>query len=79
MDKKLSTPTALQLKLRIVELGLRNLDVARAASDQLSDKDHLSEQMITRLITGRKKPSRSQAEALASVLDCPVADFFFRY
>lgn len=64
------------LKLRLVGLGMRNLDVARSASALLSDEDRLSEQMITRIITGRKIPNEVQAAALAAVLDCPVADLF---
>jgi len=76
MNKKLTTPKASRLKLRIVELRMRNLDVARTASDLLPPEEHLSEQMITRLITIRKIPSRAQAAALATVLDCVVADLF---
>ena len=65
-----------QFKLAIVAAGLKNQQVADRANERLPPHERLTEQAITRIITGRRRPSALQQEALSRVLERPVTELF---
>jgi len=65
-----------RLKLAIVERGLKNYEVAERAGDFLDPDETLTEQAITRIITGRMIASAAQRDAIARVLECSEHDLF---
>ena len=70
------TNMRLNLKLRIVELGLKHQLVALKANKNLAPESRLTELDITKIITQRKEPTPAQARALARALHSSVPDLF---
>jgi len=66
----------IHLKIAVVAADLSYQELATKANRHLPPAEHLSEQDITKLVTGRKKPRPGQADAIASVLHRPAVKLF---
>jgi hypothetical protein len=65
-----------ELKVAIVAAGLKYQQIADKARRSLGSGKRLTEHDITRLVTGRKRPTPRQALALAEMLNRPPAELF---
>ena len=65
-----------RFKLAIVSAGLKNYQVAELANETLPPSHHLTEQVISKIITGRLRPSSLQKEMLGRVLGRGVIELF---
>jgi hypothetical protein len=59
-----------------VAAGLKNHQVAELANEALPPSQYLTEQAISKIITGRSRPSSLQKEMLGRVLGCGVIELF---
>lgn len=65
-----------RLKIRFLESGLRYIDVIREANRELPDNRQLSEPVLSKICTGRLRPSLDHAQAISNILGVPVSELF---
>lgn len=67
-----------RLRIRFLESGLRYIDVIREANRELPDNRQLSEPVLSKICTGRNRPSLDHANAIAHVLGVDASELFQR-
>ena len=65
-----------RLRIRFIEEGLRFIDVVRLANPSLPANRQLSEAVLSKICTDRRRPTIEDAEAFARILGDSVESLF---